>query len=262
VTRHENALGKPLADVTWLEAHHRAKLPERTAFARRLAALRPRRIVDLGCAGGHWLGLLNEVLPPECEFVGVDGDEAALGLASQRAQHWQRPVSFVNLELETDVPDIPAADLTLAFNVFSYIQDLGSFLSSLAGRQPAGVLAVRQYDGASIRFGPMPTIDRQQLESTLRASTSRSARFNHYDLDRAFDLLHRSPYKQGTYEFELFVRVSPFPDEFLDYYRQTLEWTRDLLSAVSTEKLDAWIRRGDEVPYRYFLEVDLVAMLS
>lgn len=33
----ENASGKPLADALWLENHHRAKLPERTAFAQKLA---------------------------------------------------------------------------------------------------------------------------------------------------------------------------------------------------------------------------------
>jgi ubiquinone/menaquinone biosynthesis C-methylase UbiE len=117
----DNAAGKPLANAKWLEAHHRAKLPERTAFARRLAALSPRRIVDLGCATGLWLGLLNEVLPADCEFIGIDGDEQALDSALQRAESWQRQFSFLKLDLEADAADIPAADLTLAFNIFSYI---------------------------------------------------------------------------------------------------------------------------------------------
>lgn len=30
----ENSTGKPLADAIWLENHHKAKLPERTAFAK------------------------------------------------------------------------------------------------------------------------------------------------------------------------------------------------------------------------------------
>lgn len=37
----ENSTGRPLADAIWLENHHKAKLPERTAFARRLAELHP-----------------------------------------------------------------------------------------------------------------------------------------------------------------------------------------------------------------------------
>ena len=55
----ENSTGRPLADAKWLENHHRAKLPERTAFAKKLAKLNPKNIVDLGCATGLWLELLD-----------------------------------------------------------------------------------------------------------------------------------------------------------------------------------------------------------
>jgi len=261
VVSHENAAGRPLADANWLEAHHLAKLPERTAFATRLAALRPRRIVDLGCATGLWLELLNEVLPANCELIGIDSDEQSLNLASQRAEPWQRQVSFLKLDLEADAADIPAADLTLAFNIFSYIEDLNSFLTFLSRRSPRGSLVIRQYDGASIRFGPMPTTDRQQVESTLRVATNRSERFRHYDLDRAFEFMRQSSYEHGTYEFELFARTS-FPVEFLDYYRGTLRWTRDLLSPTAASLLDTWLSASEENSGRYFFEVDLVAILS
>lgn len=40
--KQENSSGKPLADTIWLENHHRAKLPERTAFAKRLVELHPK----------------------------------------------------------------------------------------------------------------------------------------------------------------------------------------------------------------------------
>lgn len=257
---HENSVGKPLADGVWLEAHHRAKLPEREAFARRLAAMRPRRVVDLGCATGLWLELLNEVLPTDCVFVGIDGDDEALASAAARSAAWRREVSFLKLDLETDASQIPSADLTLAFNVFSYITDLGAFLDLLAERQPRGALAVRQYDGASIRFGPLATSERQRLEADLRVATDRSERFRHYDLDRAWDIMHESPYYNGVYEFELFARTSPFPTAFADYYHGTLEWTRNFLSPDGAAKLDAWMARQNNS--RYFFEVDLVAILS
>ena len=61
----ENSTGKPLADSNWLENHHIAKLPERTAFAKKLSSLKPNSIVDLGCATGLWLELLNDYLPDE-----------------------------------------------------------------------------------------------------------------------------------------------------------------------------------------------------
>lgn len=51
----DNSEGFPLASTDWLAIHHRAKLSERGRFADRLAALKPRRIVDLGCGPGLWL---------------------------------------------------------------------------------------------------------------------------------------------------------------------------------------------------------------
>ena len=90
----ENASGKPLADALWLENHHRAKLPERTAFAKKLADLYPKRIVDLGCASGLWLELLDKLLPSDCEFIGIDSDNDILKIAKDRSKNWNRKTSF------------------------------------------------------------------------------------------------------------------------------------------------------------------------
>ena len=163
----ENSSGKPLANSSWLENHHRAKIPERTAFAMKLAKLQPKKIVDLGCATGLWLELLNEILPVECEFIGIDSDIESLEIAISRSKTWSRKISFMQLDIEKDAASIPSADLTLAFNIFPYIKDIDKFINILATRTPQGTLAVRQYDGASIRFGPMPTAMRQKIEQDL-----------------------------------------------------------------------------------------------
>lgn len=264
MTNRHNPTGKPLAAADWLEAHHRAKLPERKAFASRLASLSPTRVVDLGCATGLWLDLLNDVLPLECEFVGIDSDGESLTLAKERASEWDRPTEFLSIDLESEANSIPAADLTLAFNVFPYIDDLAEFLAVLDRRAPRGTLAVRQYDGASIRFGPMPTAARQSIEVSLRTAVETSQQFKHYDLDRVFASLAASRYELQTTEFELFARSSPFPEDFIDYYLGTLDWTIDLLSPNAAATLEAWrsdpagLSRGS----RYFFEVDLVAIVS
>lgn len=96
----ENSTGRPLADAKWLENHHRAKLPERTAFAKKLAKLNPKNIVDLGCATGLWLELLNDILPSDCEFIGIDSDKESLKLATERSKLWDRKVKFLHLDLE------------------------------------------------------------------------------------------------------------------------------------------------------------------
>lgn len=258
----ENSTGKPLADSNWLENHHRAKIPERSAFVKRLAKLKPKRIVDLGCATGLWLELLNRFIPNDCEFIGIDGDEEALNIAMNRSRSWNRKVSFQKLNIEKDVVKIPPSDLTLAFNIFPYIEDLESFITALSNRIPRGVLAVRQYDGASIRFGPMSTADRQKMELDLRVATENSQKFYHYDMDRTFKALRDSAYKKVNYEFELFERSSPFPEDFIPYYKETLLWTFQHISESSAEKLYNWIEEDPSMLNRYFYEVDLIAILS
>lgn len=263
----ENSTGKPLADATWLRNHHIAKLPERTAFVKKLMKLKPKSIVDLGCATGLWLDLFNKYLPEECSFIGIDSDTKSLEIAKSRSKKWNRHVEFQNLDIEKNISLIPPSDLTLAFNIFPYITDLDNFIYLLSKRQPRGYLAIRQYDGASIRFGPMNTADRQKMEIDLRVSTESSKKFHHYDLDRTYDALHKalekSDFRQGEFWFELYERKSPFPKNFIPYYISTLNWTCQHISPLSAEKLQKWI---DEDPCftldRYFYEVDLIALLS
>lgn len=258
----ENSSGKPLADTTWLENHHRAKIPERLAFVKRLAALNPKKVVDLGCATGLWFELLNQVLPNDCEFIGIDSDVKSLDIAIKRSKLWNRKSSFIQLNLEEDASQIPAGDITLAFNIFPYINDLDSFIKILSSRTPRGFLAVRQYDGASIRFGPMPTSERQKIEASLRVATESSQKFHHYDMDRTFCALHKSAYAHCEYNFELFERTSPFSEDFIPYYKEMLLWTCQHLSDSSAHYLHYWINEELSIPDRYFYEVDLVAILS
>jgi len=261
MTLGESSTGRPLSSPEWLEAHHQAKLPERTAYATRLAELQPKSIVDLGCATGLWLDLLNSALPPDCRFIGIDNNEDSLKLARSRSRTWARSVVFMNLDIEKQANLIPPADLTLAFNIFPYISDLPAFLEVLSARHPHGAVAVRQYDGAALRFGPLSTVFRQRSETELRVAVEGSRQFRHYDLDRVFSALDASSYENREYGFELFSRFSPYPDDFLDYFHGTLEWTRTFLSKESAEQLEPWISER-ALESSYFYEVDLVSLLS
>ncbi len=205
---------------------------------------------------------MNQFFPIECEFIGIDSDEELLNMAAQRSKSWQRKVSFLKLDLEQEAFRIPSCDLTLAFNIFPYIKNLDSFINTLLLRVPHGTLAIRQYDGASIRFGPMPTSKRQAIEIELRVATESSQKFYHYDLDRTYSALRNSRYKQFSYEFELFERSSPFPIDFLPYYKETLLWTCQFLSENTANYLRTWIDSDPLMQNRYFYEVDLVALLS
>jgi hypothetical protein len=121
---------------------------------------------------------------------------------------------------------------------------------------------VRQYDGASIRFGPMPTEKRQEMEMNLRIATENKNHFSHFDLDRTFNALQQSQYNHCTCDFEVFHRTSPFPQEFLPYYEGTLLWNLQFLSERSAKYLKEWMNEDKNLERRYFLGVDLVAILS
>lgn len=259
-----NLSGRPLSSTEWLEAHHRAKLPERTRFAERLAAMRPRRVVDLGCASGLWLDIFDTVLPPGCEFVGLDSDAAALEVASRRAAGWSRPATFELTDVTTDPASIPASDLTLIFNVLPFVEDAATLLARLSERSEPGVVAVRQYDGDSLRFGPMNPYARALLEGSLRDAVGASEQFRHYDMDRVFSAIHDAPFGRHDIEFELFQRVAPFPSDFIDYFEQTIEWTLLHLSNDAAEVLKAWRGEYLDAPSNpsYLFEVDLTAVLS
>ncbi len=121
---------------------------------------------------------------------------------------------------------IPPSDITLAFNIFSYIQNLEAFINNISSRTPRGTLVIRQYDGASIRFGPMPTFQRQKIEIDLRLATETNEIFRHYDLDRTFNSIYKSTYDSCELYFELFERTEPFNCNFIPYFKETLNWTR------------------------------------
>jgi SAM-dependent methyltransferase len=249
----------PLASAEWLEAHHEAKLPERRAFAQMLANRWPQRIVDLGCGTGLWLTLFDELLPGNCELVGLDTDSEALDIARDR--NWTRPVRFELLDIESELDAIPTSDITLAFNIFPYLKNPAQLLSAIS--RNGGALVVRQYDGGALRFGPMDGRLRSVVESSLRASVASSDQFRHYDMDRVFKFLSNSRFSKREVGFELFARSFPFPDTFIAYYEGMLTWTLDLLSEGAADALRPWLAdHSGEGQGRYFFEVDLVAVLS
>ena len=166
-----NKSGKPLSSAAWLEAHHQAKLPERTEFAQRIAILHPKTVVDLGCGSGIWLDLINEYVDHDCELIGLDADENAIRDATDRSSSWSRKSSFQRIDIETESHKIPKADVYLAFNIFPYLKDISSFIEILKSKvKPHGCIVIRQYEGALLRFGPMNTADRLDIEISLQAS--------------------------------------------------------------------------------------------
>jgi SAM-dependent methyltransferase len=263
VATWRNSSGHALSSPEWLEAHHRAKLPERIRFAQRLVKYRPRRVVDLGCATGLWLDLLDKALPPECELVGVDSDPQSLAIAKDRARTWSRQSEFVLCDITADARQIPASDLALAFNVFAYLPSVSRLLEQLDHDRKLGRLIIRQYDGATMRLGPMPNDDRFAIDASLQASLDASSEFSHYDMDRIYCAVANSALDIESIEFELTQRHTPFPVEFDEYFRGTVDWMLEHLSDDGRSRLARVMARSPTTQRGfYFTQVDIVAVLS
>lgn len=259
-----NATGHPLSSEAWLEAHHEAKLQERQRFARSLAQYKPSRIVDIGCGTGLWLDLLNQVIPPTCEFVGIDSDPRSLSAAEARATRWHRPSRFLVTDVEQEPDRIPVSDLVLAFNVLPYLPRAGWLVRELCARGSLRRFVLRQYDGSTIRLGPMSPEDRFVIDSSLHAALGPSGEFGHYEMDRAFALIGDGGLYPERIEFELTQRTAPFPQSFMKFFEATIDWMSVLLSEDAQERLQRNVARWQPMTPAgaYFAQVDLVAVLS
>lgn len=261
-----NSSGRPLSSKQWLEIHHRAKLRERTEFVKRILRLEPKKIVDIGCGPGLWLGLIDEWATHDCEIVGIDNNSDAISAALEASTNWRQTASFLNADIDDDASVIPEADVFLAFNIFPYLRNPKALISTLKSKLTKnGTLVVRQYDGALLRVGPRAQVDRSLIDQALQASVLSSTQFRHYDMDNVFELLSSSAFVKKNIDFEMFRRFSPFDEATLDYIKGTIEWERSLVSEDAAPKLDSWLdtHLGATSPAQgYFMTIDLVAHLS
>ncbi len=260
-----NNSGKALSSTDWLYEHHLAKLPERVEFIKKLLTdFKPKIIVDLGCGIGLWLEIIKDYIDDDCQLIGIDTDINAINEANERSKIWNKKISFIHCDFIKSHENIPKADLFLAFNIFSYINDTDLFVENLRNKlNTNGKLVIRQYDGAAIRFGPMCNQLRINVENTLFNSINNSQIFKHYNLDRIYETIDNSKFGQKEIDFELFYKSSPFPNDFIRYYKNTIKWTINYLSESMKKELTNWYNtylEGDK--NSYFYEVDLVIFLT
>lgn len=260
-----NTTGKPLSSSKWLEDHHKAKLPERKKFVQKvLTNFTPTRVIDLGCGTGLWLDLFNEFIDTNCEFIGIDADTHSINEAKERSKNWNRKSDFITCDMYKETDKIPKGDLYLAFNIFPYIHSPNNFIDKIQSKViNDGKLAIRQYDGNTIRFGPMLSEERISIENSLFSSIGQSEQFRHYDLDRIYSVINNSKFKDKNISFETFQRNTPFPNDFINYFDGTIEWTMNYISEYDAEKLGKWYKEyKNSINDNYFVEVDLTAILS
>ncbi len=260
-----NKTGKPLSSLKWLNAHHIAKYDYRKLFAERIAKLKPKSLVDMGCGYGLWLDVFNNYIDSKCDFIGLDIDKESINISKEKSKTWTRKTSFIECNIEKDIDSIPSADVYFLSNMFSYLINPSEFIERLKQKfNSNSVIIVRQFDGSLLRFGPMSQKIRSLIDSSLYTSVGKSKEFNYYDMDRAFEVLNSSSLKNKDITFELFQESTPFSDNFIEYFSNTIDWTIEHISENAAVELKKWQERyiKNLNNHSYFIGVDLIGFLS
>lgn len=151
----------------WLDLRAKADAAARDkGLLQHVAALAPRRILDLGCGTGAMLLTLRPYLTPGSSWVLVDGDASLLREAERRANALRREdpalaVTVLHRNLVEDPLPYTGAppELVTATALFDLVSAawLERFLDALAERH-LPLYAALSYDGA-MQWEPMHPLD-------------------------------------------------------------------------------------------------------
>lgn len=262
MSTQRNNSGFQLSDSKWLENHHNAKKNLRYDFAQKLALRNPKSIVDIGCGTGLWLSVFNEVLPKDCKFIGVDFDEDSLKEAESRAKDWNRDCEWISTDINKDAEKIPKADLALIFNFSSYIDDLDYILSLLSKERGFKEIALRQFAGDEIKFGPFAPAIHTLIDQSIKNSIGGSKQIRYFDMDRLISAANSSKRVVTFNDFELFKAFSPFDDNVFPYIKATAEWTLERASNNEKLYIQNWLKQANNKESAlYFFSLDWTALL-
>lgn len=263
MSNQRNNSGVQLSASNWLEDHHNAKKELRYHFAKKIAEFQPKSIVDIGCGTGLWLSVFNDILPKDCKFIGVDLDPSSLNEARKRSSNWERECEWKAIDINKEPEAIPVADLALIFNFSSYIEDLELFFSSISQERGFKGIALRQFAGDEIKFGPFNPNEHEAIASSLKNSIGSSNQIRYYDMDRLIEVALKTGRTPLIRDFELYKSFSPFTVNSWPYIKGTAEWTADRMPKYEKNLIHNWLTRAAENDSSlYFFSLDWIALLS
>lgn len=257
-----NNSGKQLSSSDWLKNHHDAKKELRYSFTKKLVELNPNSIIDIGCGTGLWLSILHEVFPKSCKFIGVDIDKKSLEEAKKRAANWDRNCEWLVLDINKEPEKIPSADLALIFNFSSYVDDLEILFSNISPEKGFKSIALRQFAGDEIKFGPFIPEVHTAIDLSIKDSIGNSNQIRYFDMDRLINIVSSSKRKIIFQDFELFRAFSPFKDKYFPYILGTADWTAERVSKYEKKVITDWITKANSHEEGlYFFSLDWIAIL-
>lgn len=262
MSNQRNTSGVQLSSAKWLEDHHNAKKQLRIDFAKKIAKYNPSSIVDIGCGTGLWLSVFNDIIPSECKFIGVDLDKSSLEEAKKRSEKWSRESEWLEIDINKEPEKIPPADLALIFNFSSYIENLDRFFAIISPEKGFNKIALRQFAGDEIKFGPFTINEQSSIDFSIKNSIGGSKQIRYFDMNRMIESASKLGRVTKFREFELFQEFSPFKNSTWPYIKGTVEWTSERMPESEKIIVNNWLEKANiKDESLYFFSIDWTALL-
>ena len=143
-----------LSESGWLDTHFEACRPEYEAMLHAAGLCPGWRVLDAGCGSGSFLRLIEDIVRPGGDAVGVDIERGNLEASARRG------CDGLLLAGARELPFASGAfDAVWCANVLQYFDDaeIGAVVAELRRVvRPGGRVAVKDVDMTGLRFGPAP----------------------------------------------------------------------------------------------------------
>ena len=168
-------------DSDWLEIHYEAKKTQRAEHAE-LMDIRPHEsVLDVGCGAGDWFPLLMQKNGFDGRITGVDPNQKALDVASQRFPPDSYPKIKVQNTRFENMAEEYKYDVVHFGNSLGYFTDLEKTIrKGLRMTNTGGRVIVRQYDDAFLQVGP---IEEEMFSAVKLGVTKYMAKITSDDFD-------------------------------------------------------------------------------
>jgi len=103
------------------------------------------RVADLGCGAGRWARVSARTA---CQVFGIDINPAAIS----EAESLGGGVQYLNIDLSTNLDEMPEVDLVLMIHFLEHIEDPSKLLIGLRNKTKRIVIEVPDFEGDPLNY--------------------------------------------------------------------------------------------------------------
>ena len=177
---HRSSTGHDFAGVGWLDAHYETCQPEYETMLRAVGIRPGWRVLDAGCGSGGFLPLLGELVGPDGGITALDQTPENLAAARAAAEANSLPGSMRwhlgdirALPFDDGAFDAVWCSATLQYLATDEIP--GCLAEFRRVVRPGGLIALKDFEGGHLLFGPADPALRWHLYDALARERGTSA---------------------------------------------------------------------------------------